>query len=477
MNLPKLNWKDIELIALDLRNQMVGSHVDKIFIPKRKLFKNQFIKGELAIRTDDGSLVMHLRPQNPYLYYQEGKGFKSDDQATRSPFILALNKALKGKKILKVDTLDKERIFCIWFSGFEDLKYGLLFSLIPSSTGLILIESERSERLEYGVSYRVISHSRKKDFDEFIIHQNENEVPEFDSSIELRDMSKTIEEALLREEFNTRQADLLKIIKKETQQISKKSEKIEKSLHHQISQDHFEEYAELIKANLHRSSDVKNSKLKVIHYHDQKEVEIPIKKGLSLQDQMKQYFLKSKKLKTKKSEEQSRLKSYQEKLDSLKKSSIEIKAINTLEDLVLIETKMGFVQNAPSSRKKSRWSGKTFQSKDESSIWIGRNSQENHELLRVAKGNDVWLHVKGKPGAHGVIPLLKNQSASLETLLDTAHLVIYFSDGKSWGKTEVDYTYRKYVKKIKGSKEVTYSQNKTLIIEIDEARLNRLLGK
>lgn len=84
------------------------------------------------------------------------------------------------------------------------------------------------------------------------------------------------------------------------------------------------------------------------------------------------------------------------------------------------------------------------------------------------------MHARGKPSAHVIIQLAKGKSASLETLIDAATLLIYFSKGTSWGKTEVDYTLKKYVKKIKNSDQVSYTQNKTLLLEFDPARLDKI---
>ncbi len=128
------------------------------------------------------------------------------------------------------------------------------------------------------------------------------------------------------------------------------------------------------------------------------------------------------------------------------------------------------------------WSGKSFRSAEGLPIWVGRSSEENLELtFQAAKGNDLWFHVRGKPGAHVVIALhtqgSKKTSASLSSLLDAAQLALYYSGGEHWGKTEVDYTHRKYVKKIKKSKEVSYSQNKTLICSCDPTRMKELLGE
>jgi predicted ribosome quality control (RQC) complex YloA/Tae2 family protein len=122
-----------------------------------------------------------------------------------------------------------------------------------------------------------------------------------------------------------------------------------------------------------------------------------------------------------------------------------------------------------------------FISKEGFQIWVGRNHTENEELVnRLARGNDMWLHLKGRPGAHVVIQLPKNKTPSLESLLDAATLVVYYSGISERDKVEVDYTFRKYVKRVPGSAEkflVTYSQNKTLMIKVEQERLVRILGK
>ncbi|MEK7690070.1 MAG: NFACT RNA binding domain-containing protein, partial [Bdellovibrionota bacterium] len=130
-----------------------------------------------------------------------------------------------------------------------------------------------------------------------------------------------------------------------------------------------------------------------------------------------------------------------------------------------------------SSTKKRTEVGKIFRSSNGALIRLGRNSKENLEVtFRAAKGNDLWLHVRGKPSAHAVIHLSPGKSAALETLLDAAMLVLHFSKGADWGKTEVDYTFRKNVKRIKDSTQVSYTGNKTLIVTLDPVRLARLLA-
>ena len=113
-------------------------------------------------------------------------------------------------------------------------------------------------------------------------------------------------------------------------------------------------------------------------------------------------------------------------------------------------------------------------------IWVGRNNEQNDRLtMRIANGNDVWLHVGGgRPGSHVVVRLPKQKTASLETLLDAATLAVHFSKARGEPRLEVVYTLKKHVRKPKGlpAGAVVPSQTKTIVVLRDEARLQRLLA-
>ena len=64
-------------------------------------------------------------------------------------------------------------------------------------------------------------------------------------------------------------------------------------------------------------------------------------------------------------------------------------------------------------------------------ILVGRGAAQNDALtLRVARGNDLWLHARGLAGAHVVVRLEKGRAPDQETLLDAAHLAVHFSDAR-----------------------------------------------
>jgi predicted ribosome quality control (RQC) complex YloA/Tae2 family protein len=99
--------------------------------------------------------------------------------------------------------------------------------------------------------------------------------------------------------------------------------------------------------------------------------------------------------------------------------------------------------------------------------------------MRVAKGNDLWLHVGGgRAGSHVVIRLPKGKTASLETLLDAGTVAVHFSKARGEARIDVVYTWKKHVRKPKGLPPgaVVPSQTKSITVLRDEARLQRLLG-
>ncbi len=113
-------------------------------------------------------------------------------------------------------------------------------------------------------------------------------------------------------------------------------------------------------------------------------------------------------------------------------------------------------------------------------IWVGRGSKENDQLtFKVAKGNDLWLHVRGLPGAHVVVPLARGAEADPETLLDACALAAHYSGAKGEAVAEIAYTHARHVRKPKGSAPgaVLYVQEKMVPFRHDPARIERLLGQ
>jgi predicted ribosome quality control (RQC) complex YloA/Tae2 family protein len=96
-------------------------------------------------------------------------------------------------------------------------------------------------------------------------------------------------------------------------------------------------------------------------------------------------------------------------------------------------------------------------------IWVGRNSRQN-DLVTFDKGSptDLWLHVRGVPGAHVIIKA-DGRRIPDEVIERAASLAAYYSGKRDEAKVEVDVTLRKDVRKIKGAAPgmVTYRNEET----------------
>lgn len=106
------------------------------------------------------------------------------------------------------------------------------------------------------------------------------------------------------------------------------------------------------------------------------------------------------------------------------------------------------------------------QSDDGFTILVGKNSRQNEEVtFKQAGADDVWLHVRGAPGAH-VIIRCGNRPVTERTLHKAAQLAAYFSAARADAQVAVDYTRVRYVRRIKGAGPgmVTYRQEKTLYV-------------
>lgn len=104
-------------------------------------------------------------------------------------------------------------------------------------------------------------------------------------------------------------------------------------------------------------------------------------------------------------------------------------------------------------------------------VLVGKNNRQNDYLtLKVARPEDLWLHVKDLPGSHVIIRSQGQGEIPEAALREAAQLAAYFSQARHSGQVPVDYTLRKHVRKPRGAKPgmVIYDQQKTLYVTPDE---------
>ena len=95
-------------------------------------------------------------------------------------------------------------------------------------------------------------------------------------------------------------------------------------------------------------------------------------------------------------------------------------------------------------------------------ISVGKNRKGNEKLLKLAKANDVWFHVKDLPSAHAILHTGR-QNVSDDVLAFAAKVCVELSTSQQ-GSFLVDFAKRRDVSPVEGSK-VNYVNYKTLTVK------------
>jgi len=130
-------------------------------------------------------------------------------------------------------------------------------------------------------------------------------------------------------------------------------------------------------------------------------------------------------------------------------------------------------------KPQARVSYRVFAGTGGEKILVGKGAADNDTLtLTVARPHDQWLHVRGVPGSHVVVPLEKKAVIGQELLLDAAHLAAHFSKQRGEPTVEIAHTQRRFVRKPKGAApgSVNVDRERVFVLRIQRERLARLLA-
>jgi predicted ribosome quality control (RQC) complex YloA/Tae2 family protein len=100
-------------------------------------------------------------------------------------------------------------------------------------------------------------------------------------------------------------------------------------------------------------------------------------------------------------------------------------------------------------------------------VYVGRSARQNEEVtFRRAGQDDLWLHVRGLPGAHVVIKSA-GQAVPEEIVKRAASIAAYYSSARDEHQVAVDVTERRKVGRVRGGHPglVTYRNERTIEVE------------
>ena len=276
-----------------------------------------------------------------------------------------------------------------------------------------------------------------------------------------------------------------KHLKTLSQKISRRLEKQKIDLEKSTHWEHYEHCGELLKSHLNQWAPGQ-SRLTVTNYFDPEltPITLPLKPELTSQANLQSFFHKAQKYKKALPHIETRILQTLEELEQIQIRQQQLLSLNSWESFQQWEAALPrFLKNTAASRRSSPVVSVSAPlarlSSEGHLILVGRNQNQNDQVtFEMAQGNDWWLHVQGMGGSHVVVKC-PQEILPPTTLQEAAQLAAYYSKGRHQGHVAVDYTQRKYVKKLKGAKPgtVTISQNKSLWVDINETLVQELLNR
>ncbi|MEQ8190423.1 MAG: NFACT RNA binding domain-containing protein [Candidatus Eremiobacterota bacterium] len=277
--------------------------------------------------------------------------------------------------------------------------------------------------------------------------------------------------------FNREKKSLSDGIFNYKKKLKEDKRRLEEQLKKAQKWEEYKKKGDIILAHLHITPGGNTVELVDIFDEEQKKIVIDINPSLSMSQNGQAYFKKYKKsLKIMESagKQMEDLKKEQEYIENI---CLSLELCETVKELREIKEELvenGLIKDKkPHEKKKDKDMPSFIQvtTEDGWTIMAGKNNRQNDMLtMKIAKGNDIWLHAKGIPGSHVIIrnpQALDISSIPYKTLHKGASLAAHYSKGKNSSHVPVDYTFVKYVKKPKGAKPgmVIYHGEKTLSVQ------------
>ncbi len=475
-----LKWKELEIILSEARPLLEGSALQKV------MQSGDFAGGEAMSFQGFGEaagpwrLFLSLVKDNTCAALLPD-GLKFDSAPEPTSFVMVLRKHLLGKRVRTIDQVHGERVFLIHFEG----GYSLVVELIPKYGNLLLLEewsqennsgkclgSFRKVSLETGAIYRLpppppASEGHVRDLDRGEGSYN-SAVAEFYWQL------------LSTSEFESWKREWRQRVRASLKKMKSARDNAKSDLEQAQEAELFQQRGKALFAKLYELGPRALPKEKSITID---ELVIPLDRAKNYADNAELLFKKAKKFTRAVGELAERMSSLEEKCAGLEALAAKVELAKEEEALLALSkdfTRAGLEIPERKQEEKKESVAKPYleaSSSDGFLILCGRNQEENRKVtFQESRGNDLWVHVKGLPGAHVVVKCQKNKTIPLTTLLEAAQLALYHSKIRKGKRAEVDYTQRKHVRAIKGTlAEVTYTGNKTLYVEADPEVIKRLM--
>ncbi len=270
--------------------------------------------------------------------------------------------------------------------------------------------------------------------------------------------------------------DTLKLNQKLKALVTKTERRIRENnltLSNSEQKERYLQLGEILKCNLYRV-ERGMSIIKCDDFYNTGVVEIALEPTISPQKNVERYFKRYNKAKGAEAYAKEELKRLLELEEYLKTIKVAIQNSSTEQEYAEINLELDALKKTPRVSEKEHHKKNPKKPKktpplsfelEGYKVYVGKNNMQNDEVtFTIGESSDTWLHVKTYHGAHGII---KNKGKPLppRVLERVAEVVAYYSEARDGTKVEVDYTERKYVKKLGKIGLVNYVNYKTIVVK------------
>ncbi|RUM46241.1 MAG: hypothetical protein DSY46_00505 [Hydrogenimonas sp.] len=375
-----------------------------------------------------------------------------------APFDTMLKKRFNGAKIVDVDMPQNDKIIRIHASlqgAYKAQTSFLQLEFTGRHTNAIILDEhgiilEALRHVDSDASYRVVQPGIE--LKPLIPYEGKR------TEGVIEDVEAWLNERAIRR----REKRLTQLKKRHAQKLKKKIARLQEELNHLPDQSKLEEkaqtyalYASIVLAHLHQIKPY-DTKLETEDFEGHPiTIELP---ALPNPKRMGEHFYTlSKRLSNKAAHlhiEEENLKSriafYQRLLENLQQAQSEAQ-------IALL-----FPPKQQRKKKQTKAQCEIFWI-DAFRVMVGRNERENEWVLKQAKANDMWLHLKDRPSSHVIIQSGGRKQIPKEVIEKAAKICVETSVTQP-GTYLVDVTHRRNVKIVKGA-HVNYVNYDTLKVE------------
>ena len=472
--------------VLEEAGDFVGARIDRVSFPDDNM---------LILSTREGDLLISVNPQAPRAHRYMGKLSKN----VPTGFMKLLKSKLEGQIIESIEQLGFDRRFLIAAGDFE-----LVVDLMGTKSNLTLIgpsgaigrfrkiipppETTRTfkEAIQNrsGIS-KTLSNEIEATSDHEVILKAEKPNPVYYpdigaypfelASISAKPMPMRSLSGALQTYYsdylpklqssalaNTLRGQLKSAIKSRTASLAQ----IEEVLDTAKRSRRLQMFGELILAFAPTDSEY----LETVDYEGNK-ISIPLNPESSAVENAERYFRKAKKAKNAAAE-------LGPKAEKIRTELILLDGwLQTVDDnpdeVAQAARSQGLLreQQPPPEKRIQKYEGFRVRETeiDGFAIFWGENATANdYVTTRIAKPNDLWLHVRGAHGSHVVIRTLKNKPDVPPQVLKAAAVIAVKNSGqKHASHVPVTYTHAKYVRKPRKSAPgaVIFTNDRTLFVD------------